>query len=155
MKHKQPWLVRATLQYPRIFQGWGMFSPNPVRVDGIVAIDAITLSGQRIDPLRDQPPDLNLSDEQGAGLNQIHQDYQNRIRLDGNKRYRTALQRFVLRYHDIRQQPGLRIVAFNVYWLNDKNPEPGRTRPTDHKRTCIWSWRSQACLLYTSDAADE
>ena len=144
LKHSQPWLVRATLRYPRIFQGWGMFSPNPVRVDGIVAIDAITKTGKHIDPLRDKAPDLYLSDERGAGLNQIQQDYQNRIRLDGNKGYRTALQRYILRYHVIRKRPELRIVAFNVYWLSDKNPAPGKIQPTDHKRTCIWSWRSQA-----------
>jgi hypothetical protein len=142
IKHKQPALVRASIVYPRLFQGWGMFAPNPIRVDGVVAIDAITVDGRHLDPLRGgSEPDLFLSDEEGCGLGQIPQDYMNRIRLDRNKRHRKALDRWLRAYHKRSGHAEDEIVFYNVYWLQDMNPEPGFTEPELHKKLCIASWR--------------
>jgi hypothetical protein len=142
LKHSQPKVVRAILQYPRIFQGWGMFAPNPIREDGVVAIDARTIDGRHVDPLRGgAPADLNLSDARGLGLNQIHQDYANRIRLDHNRPLREPLKRFLQRWHELTGKPEDEIVAFDVWWLRDHNPEPGKLEPTEHQKICILSWR--------------
>jgi len=147
LKHKQPALVRASIVYPRLFQGWGMFSPNPIRVDGVVAIDALTIDGRHIDPLRGgAEPDLNLSDERGCGLQQIPQDYMNRIRLDGNKRHRRALERWLQTYHERTGNPDDEIIYFAVYWLQDECPEPGEIEPQLHKKICIASWRKRRAL---------
>ena len=142
IKHKQPAPVRASIVYFRLFQGWGMFAPNPIRVDGVVAIDAITKDGRHIDPLRGgAEPDLNLSDERGCGLHQIPQDYMNRIRLDGNKRPRRALERWLRTYHERTGNPDDEIVYFAVYWLQDVCPAPGEIEPDHHKKICLASWR--------------
>ncbi|HZO15763.1 MAG TPA: HTTM domain-containing protein [Polyangiaceae bacterium] len=140
-KHQQPKLVRATLQYPRIFQGWGMFAPNPIREDGIVAVDARTVDGRRIDPFSGTEPDLNLSDARGLGLNQIHQDYFNRIRLDHNRPFRKPLGEWLQRYHRETGRAEDEIVAYDIWWLRDKNPLPGELEPTKHEKICIASWR--------------
>lgn len=141
IKHSQPKWMQATIVYPRLFQGWGMFAPNPIRVDGVVAIDAITVDGRHIDPLRGgAEPDLFLSDERGCGLQQIPQDYMNRIRLDGNKRHRRALERWLQSYHERTGNPADEIVSYGVYWLQDMCPEPGELEPSHHRKICIASW---------------
>lgn len=141
LKHQQPWLVRAALGYPRIFQGWGMFAPNPVREDGMGAIDAYTIDGRRIDPLTGKSPDLDLSDARGLGLGQIEQDYWNRIRLDRNRTYHKALSDYLQSWHRITGSPQDEIVAFDVWWLRDQCPEPGSLTPTNHEAVCLVSWR--------------
>ncbi|MBM4374815.1 MAG: HTTM domain-containing protein [Deltaproteobacteria bacterium] len=141
LKHAQPWLLRAALGYPRIFQGWGMFAPNPVREDGVGAIDAYTIDGRRIDPLTGGEPDLDLSDARGLGLGQIEQDYWNRIRLDRNRVYHKPLGDYLRAWHERTGSPQDELVAFDVWWLRDRCPDPGNLTPTDHERVCLMSWR--------------
>ncbi|MEM6790181.1 MAG: HTTM domain-containing protein [Myxococcota bacterium] len=146
MKHTQPKAIRAVIGYPRLFQGWGMFAPNPIRKDGRVGIDAITVDGRHIDPLRvigglSPAPDLDLSDDRGSGYNQIHQDYQNRIQRDQNRSHRTALQRLLTSWHERTGRPQDEIVHFDVYWLRDDNPAPGALAPKNPQRRCLASWR--------------
>lgn len=141
LKHQLPKPLRAAIVYPRLFQGWGMFSPNPVRIDGVLAIDAITIDGRHLDPLRGKEPDLDLSDDRGAGLNQIHQDYGNRIRQDRNKVHRGALERFLQSYHRFTGNPNDEIVHYAVWWLRDHCPDPGADTPTNHEKVCLASWR--------------
>ena len=147
IKHKQPWLMRISLQYLRIFQGWGMFSPNPIRKDGVVAVDAVLVTGEHIDPFSGEPPDLDLSDERGCGLNQVHQDYFNRIRLDRNQRYRRPMEEWFKKRHILSGNPDDEIVFYNVWWLTDKNPAPGKTEPTEHEKICLASWRKPGARL--------
>lgn len=140
LKHKAPAFIRATVGYPRIFQGWGMFAPNPIRDDGVVAVDAITIDGRHIDPFSGDVPDLNLSDARGTGLDQIEQDYFNRIRLDRNKTFRAQMEHWITSYHLETGRPEDEIVFFNAYWLQDHNPEPGSLEPYDHEMRCIHSY---------------
>lgn len=140
-KHQLPKPIHALVVYPRLFQGWGMFAPNPVREDGVLAIEAVTIDGRRLDPLRGKEPDLDLSDDRGAGLNQIHQDYGNRIRQPGNRHHRQALDRFLKGYHHFTNRPDDEIVAYVVWWLRDQCPEPGSLTPTQHEKVCLASWR--------------
>jgi len=141
LKHEQPAIVRMSIQYPRTFQGWGMFAPNPIREDGIVTVDAITIDGRHVDPFSGKPPDMNLSDARGLGLSQIQQDYFNRIRLDRNKQYRKPMGEWIRRHHRRTGNPSDEIVFYNVWWLTDRCPERGSTEPTDHEMICIASWR--------------
>ncbi|MDI1477099.1 HTTM domain-containing protein [Polyangium sp. y55x31] len=140
-KHQQPWLMQATLGYPRMFQGWGMFAPNPISDDGSISIDAVTIGGRRVDPFTGEAPDLNLSDARGLGLNQIWQDYFNRIRLDRNKVFRHGLKEYLLRWHEETGRPEDELVAFDVYWLRDQCPLPGQTQPYKHEKIAILTYR--------------
>ncbi|MEZ4443703.1 MAG: HTTM domain-containing protein [Polyangiaceae bacterium] len=148
MKHDVPGLIHMFLVYPRLFQGWGMFAPNPIREDGVVAIDAITVDGRHIDPLRGgAPPDLDLSDDRGSGLQQIEQDYMNRIRMKDNARFRHPLRLWLQSYHQRTGRPEDEIIFFEVFWLTDQNPEPGSDKPTDHEAICIASWKKRGARL--------
>lgn len=143
LKHEQPWFVRATLSYPRMFQGWGMFAANPITDDGVIAVDAITVDGRHVDPFTGEAPDLDLTDARGLGLGQIRQDYFNRIRFDGNKVFRKpqGLQEWILRYHERTGRPEDEIVAFDVFWVRDQCPRPGERRPYNNENIPILSYR--------------
>lgn len=142
LKHKQPDIVQATLVYPRLFQGWGMFAPNPIREDGALAVDAITVDGRHVDPFTGLAPDLDLTDARGLGLGQILQDYFNRIRLDRNKAFRKpGLQDWILAYPERTERPDDEIVAFDVYWLRDQCPAPGELKPSKNEAIPILSYR--------------
>ncbi|MBK8254566.1 MAG: hypothetical protein IPK82_18100 [Polyangiaceae bacterium] len=141
LKPKMPPYMAATVAYPRMFQGWGMFAANPITDDGSVSIDAITIDGRHIDPFTGEAPDLDLSDARGLGLGQIRQDYFNRIRLDRNKVYRDGLKDYLLRWHKETGNPNDELVAFDVYWLRDQCPPPGQAKPTNHQRQAILTYR--------------
>ncbi|XXX76312.1 hypothetical protein WMF30_52545 [Sorangium sp. So ce134] len=142
LKHTQPKIVQATIVYPRLLQGWGMFAPNPITEDGSISVDAITVDGRHVDPFTGLPPDLDLSDARGLGLGQIQQDYFNRIRLDRNKVFRKpGLQDYLLRYHERTGRPDDEIVAFDVYWVRDQCPKPGESAPYKNEAIPILSYR--------------
>lgn len=141
LKHNQPALVQATIGYPRMYQGWGMFAPNPISDDGSVSIDAITLDGRHIDPFTGEAPDLDLTDARGLGLGQIRQDYWNRIRLDRNTVFRQGLKEYLLHWHEETGHPEDELVAFDVFWLRDQCPLPGQTRPYKHEKIPILTYR--------------
>ncbi len=141
LHHKPPRVARAALGYPRLFQGWGMFSPNPVREDGIAAVDGYTIDGRRVDPFTGREPDLNLADARGLGLGQIEQDYFNRIRLDRNRAYHKPLSEYLANWHLRTGNPKDQLVAFDVYWLEDDCPAPRSLTPTNHRSVCLISWR--------------
>ncbi|WP_437926925.1 hypothetical protein WMF37_49170 [Sorangium sp. So ce291] len=142
LKHTQPKFVQATIVYPRLLQGWGMFAPNPITEDGSISVDAITVDGRHVDPFTGLPPDLDLSDARGLGLGQIQQDYFNRIRLDRNKAFRRpGLQDYLLRYPERTGRPEDEIVAFDVYWVRDQCPKPGESAPYKNEAIPILSYR--------------
>lgn len=141
LKPKVPPYMAATVGYPRMFQGWGMFAANPITDDGSLSVDAVTIDGRHVDPFTGEAPDLDLLDARGLGLGQIRQDYFNRIRLDRNKVYRDGLKDYLMRWHKETGNPNDELVAFDVYWLRDQCPRPGEGKPYNHERLAILSWR--------------
>jgi hypothetical protein len=136
-----PAVVAATIGYPRLFQGWGMFAPNPITEDGTVVVDARTLDGQRVDPFTGKEPDLDLLHVQGLGLGQLPQDYFNRIRLDHNAVYRQGLADYLRAYPKRTGRPGDELVALDVYWVRAQCPGPDRDRPYDNQAVALLTWR--------------
>ncbi len=136
-----PRFLQVTITYPRLFQGWGMFAPNPIQDDGVLAIDAYTVDGRRIDPFTGRAPDLDLTDSRGEGLSQLRQDYANRIRLDRNQIYREDLREYLTRWHLLTRRPADELVAFDVYWVRAKCPKPGEREPTNGEAVALLTWR--------------
>lgn len=141
LKPKLPAVMAATLVYPRLFQGWGMFAPNPITDDGSITVDARTIDGRRVDPFTRKEPDLDLTDSRGLGLEQIWQDYFNRIRLDRNQVFRQGLKDYLLRWHLETGRPEDELVAFDVYWVRDQCPKPDEKRPTKNETIAILTYR--------------
>lgn len=141
LKPDPPDFMSATINYPRLFQGWGMFAPNPIVEDGILSVDAYTIDGRNIDPLTGEKPVLDIRDLRGAGLSQLRQDYGNRIRMDRNQAYRDGLRDYLLRWHERTGRAEDELIAFDVYWVRDKCPPPGQDRPAPSDRAALISWR--------------
>ncbi len=143
-----PWIpaplhavMTACIQYPRLFQGWNMFSPNPITEDGSLTVEAWTIDGRHIDPFTGEAPDLDLTDARGLGLNQIWQDYFNRIRLDRNKAYRQGLSEYLQAWHLRTGRPEDELVAFDVYWVRDQCPKPHEDKPYKNETIALLTWR--------------
>jgi hypothetical protein len=138
---KMPGFMFATIEYPRLFQGWGMFAPNPITDDGIVVVDGRTIDGRKIDPFTGRAPDLDLTDSEGEAIGQIPQDYFNRIRMDRNVPFRQGLEEYLRQWHLRTGRPQDELVAFDVYWLKDQCPRIGEDRPYGNELLALLSWR--------------
>ncbi len=139
--NERPQIMHATIGYPRLYQGWGMFAPNPITDDGTVVVDAYTIDGRRIDPFTGKEPELDLTHAQGLGLGQIQQDYFNRIRLDQNQVFRQGLADYLRAWHLRTGRPQDELVAFDVYWVRDQCPRPGEDKPYANEDIPILTWR--------------
>jgi hypothetical protein len=140
-KPPMPKVMEAMIGYPRIYQGWGMFSPNPIRDDGTIVVDARTVDGRSIDPFTGKEPALDLTISDGLGLGQIQQDYFNRIRLDGNTRYRQGLSEYLRAWHHHTGRPEDELVSFDVYWVRDQCPKLDEKKPYQNELYAILTWR--------------
>jgi hypothetical protein len=134
-------VMDASIGYPRLYQGWGMFAPNPIKDDGVITVDAMTSDSRHVDPFTGKEPDLDLTDSEGEALGQIQQDYFNRIRLDRNKVFRQGLQEWILRYPQRTGKPEDEIIAYDVYWVRAWCPKPGGDKPYNNETIAIMSWR--------------
>ncbi len=151
LKVKQPELLKPIVVYPRMFQGWSMFAPNPPTTDGMIVVDAVTADGRRIDPFNFAasgwtgpapetiPPRL--------GQDQFFCDYTNRIHQKGNAPYRDAFKDWILKHHERTGRPQDRVVSFEVHWLEDTSPPPGELEARDTKRTKVFEHRGGRPLL--------
>ena len=138
---KMPGFMMATLGYPRLYQGWGMFAPNPITDDGTIVVDGRTVDGRKIDPFTGEAPDLDLTDSDGLAIGQIQQDYFNRIRLDRNAAYRQGLEAYLRQWHLRTGRPQDELVAFDVYWVRDQCPKIGDDKPYGNETLAILTWR--------------
>lgn len=137
----RPDWISMTIEYPRLFQGWGMFAPNPIIEDGILVIDAYTIDGRRIDPYNGGAVDLDITDDTSRGISQLRQDYGNRIRLDHNKHYRDGIINWLQGYPEMTGNPNDEIVAFDVYWVRAKCPAVGKNQSTANDPVALLTWR--------------
>jgi hypothetical protein len=136
-----PSVIQATIGYPRLYQGWGMFAPNPITDDGVITVDARTVDGRSVDPFTGKAPILDLTRVAGLGLGQIPQDYFNRIRLDHNATFRQGLGDWLRAYHVRTGRPEDEIVSYDVYWVRDQCPNLAQKEPTANETIAILTWR--------------
>jgi len=125
---RQPQWMAEVVAYPRIFQGWSMFAPEPPYEDGHLVVDARTQDGRKLDPLTGKPPDFDPYAPNGWGLSQLWCDYENRIRFASNAGNRQYLRDYLLNLYRYEGRAQDRLVAFDVWWVQDKSPPPGQKR---------------------------
>ncbi len=130
VQFKRPRWVETLVDYPRLYQGWQMFAPEPPYEDGTLVVDARTLDGRKLDPLTGRQPDFNPDTPTGWGHSQFWCDYENKIRFAGHAHHRKHLVDYLLKYQERTGNPQDRLVAFDVWWMEDKSPPPGETKST-------------------------
>jgi hypothetical protein len=130
--------LRSLVLYPRLLQGWGLFSPDAPNVDGTVVVDAITADGRHVDPFTGQPPDFEAALHGPWGQSQLYGDYFQRISWDSLKRYRSDLKHYLLVRHELEGlPPNDRITSFEVWWVTNDSPPPGSVTPTNIQKSLL------------------
>lgn len=130
VKIHQPSWARALVEYGRLFQGWGMFSPDAPTTDGWLVIDAVLDDGRRVDPQTGQPPVFGPADARRLRWDQFWGSYSLRIASRRNGTYRQGLVDWLRApVRRLKLGPEARVAAVTVYWIGDRVPDlsrPGR-----------------------------
>jgi predicted DCC family thiol-disulfide oxidoreductase YuxK len=121
------WVVSVVNTF-RLLEGWGMFAPEPPYDDGHVVVDARTKDGRKLDPFTGKLPDFDPYTTTGWGHEQFWCDYNNRIRFDWHVPNRQHLREYLKHWHEYYGTPADELVAFDVWWVGDKSPPPGKVR---------------------------
>ena len=133
----QPPALQAVVEYGRLFQGWKMFAPDAPRDNGVLVVDALTTTGEHVDPLTGEAPRFEVAPPGGRyPMQQSWCDYTNRIRERGYAEYRPMLRDYILR----ARPGGARIRSFDVWWVWQVTPPPGQQWATDIKRDRVFSY---------------
>jgi predicted DCC family thiol-disulfide oxidoreductase YuxK len=114
----------------RLLEGWGMFAPEPPYEDGRLVVDARTKDGRKIDPFTGKLPDFTTDTRTGWGHEQFWCDYNNKIRFSWFAQHRQFLREYLRRWHEFTKNPADQLVAFDVWWVEDKSPKPGERKTT-------------------------
>jgi hypothetical protein len=136
----QPEYTRVLAHKMRFLQGWFMFSPNPVKDDGTIIVDAITVDGRHVDPFWNQPPNFDLLNAKSFGYNQIWSDCFNRIHSNGNRSYRDSMIGYMRRLPIRTGHPNDALESGEVYWVKDMNPRFGTTKSYAYGKELLFTF---------------
>jgi hypothetical protein len=142
----EPRWAKAVIEYPRILQGWRMFSSEPSRVDSMIYVDAVTTAGVHVDPYNavasDQPYPAGTVIPTHMGQSQFFVMYSERIPYDGYAVYRTAFAEWLLAYPQRTGRAEDCLLSYDVYLVTDRTPELGshaKPTPLDRQRFMSYS----------------
>jgi hypothetical protein len=138
LKTRPEWMT-AMVVYPRLFQGWSMFAPDPPRDDGKIVVEGRTKDGRHFDPLSQGTPDYQLNPPGGFAMNQLWGDFHRRIWQQRFRAYWNGFRDYLRTHHEITGHPENELVAFEVYYVSELVPVPGE-RPTPPKKEKLFSW---------------
>lgn len=122
---KRPEWMTQIIGYTRMLEGWGMFAPEPPYEDGRLVVDGRTVDGRKLDPFTDDEPVFDPESPRGWGHDQLWCDYSNHIRWQHNQGRRQFMRNYLLNQHLYSGRPQDKLVAFDVWWIQDKSPKPG------------------------------
>ncbi len=136
--HEPQW-AKAVIEYPRILQGWRMFSSEPSRVDSMIYVDAVTAGGRHVDPYNavasDQPFPAGGVVPTHMGQSQFFVMYSERIPYDGYAAYRQAFSEWLVAYPDRTHHPEDCLLSYEAYLVTDQSPALGsHEKPTPLSR---------------------
>jgi hypothetical protein len=127
LKLPQPKWMTQVIWYPRLTQGWQMFSPDAPTGERLLYVDAVTFGGRHVDPLNEAasrvaplpldhiPPHLEQDE--------WWHDYVRGV--PEAEAYWRALKEWILAYHLRTGKSEDRIISFEARLLETENPPPG------------------------------
>jgi hypothetical protein len=101
--------------YPRLFQRWGLFAPDPPKRLGTLVAEAQTASGVTLDPITGETSPRRPDPLMAA--------YFTSISLPSRVTYVNELREYVRRTGDLRS-PADKLVRFNVDWVESPIADP-------------------------------
>jgi hypothetical protein len=119
--------VYSFVAYPRLFQDWKLFAPEPSRRQGAFVVDAQTGKGVRIDPLTGRAPLESLDPKKFDTRSRpapLMGAYFASINQSSRMMYVDELRNYLQRLGDLRES-GDKLVWFNVNWIEAAIPPPG------------------------------
>ena len=141
----EPRWAKAVIEYPRILQGWRMFSSEPSRTDSMIYVDATTAGGVHVDPYNavasDQLYPAGTVVPTHMGQSQFFVMYSERIPYDGYANYRQAFQEWLLAYPQRTGRAEDCLLSYDVYLVTDRSPDFGsHAKPTPLSRQRFMSY---------------
>jgi len=127
MQLKRPEWMTEVIGYTRMLEGWGMFAPEPPYDDGRLVVDGRTADGRKFDPFTNDTPEFDPESPRGWGHDQLWCDYSNHIRWPHNQGRRQFLRNYLINQHLYSRRPQDQLTSFDVWWISDKSPPPGKT----------------------------
>lgn len=127
LKWGQPKWILQIVGYPRMFQGWGMFSSDVPVGERMLYVDAVTFGGRHVDPFNEAgsrvatlpveriPPHMEQDE--------FWCDYTNRI--PERQVYWRMLKEWIMNYHLRTQRREDRVISFEAKLLESDSPPPG------------------------------
>lgn len=124
-KPNRPEWVVALVVYPRLFQGWSMFAPDPPREDGWMIVDGRTVDGRKLDPTTGKEPNFSMDLPGGPDFSAQWGAFHMRIFENRFRVYYNGVRDYLLRTHEINGKPEDRLVAFDAWYLSRMVGPPG------------------------------
>jgi hypothetical protein len=142
-KPPQPKWITQLVVYPRLLQGWQMFSSDVPTGERMLYVDAITFSGRHVDPFNEAgsrvatlpveriPPHMEQDE--------FWCDYTNRI--PENEAYWRALKEWIFNYHHRTHRVEDRIISFEARIIEGDAPAFGETQSKNFRTKVMLSAR--------------
>ncbi len=130
----RPLTLAAIVTYPRIFQGWSMFAPEPPRSDGRLVIDGRTRDGRRFDPLTGSEPVFEVHADGTPRTNLIWGYFHTRIAEDRFRAYWNGVRDYVMNHHKLTERPQDELASFDAYYVTETFPAPGAKKTPAERR---------------------
>jgi hypothetical protein len=124
-------MVYRIVAYPRLFQRWRLFAPEPPKRPGKLVAEAQTANGEKLDRLTGSPPHQG---ERIAGADERPEPlmlaYFTNISQPSRSTYVNELREYLRRVGD-RRAPGDKLVWFNVDWIEAPISAPEGESPPE------------------------
>ena len=145
LKWGQPKWMQQILGYPRLFQGWGMFSSDVPVGERMLYVDAVTFGGRHVDPFNEAgsrvatlpveriPPHMEQDE--------FWCDYTNRI--PERQVYWRMLKEWILAYHLRTMRREDRIISFEAKLIESDSPPPGEFEARNIRTKVMMTDRDQ------------
>ncbi|MEP6654552.1 MAG: HTTM domain-containing protein [Myxococcales bacterium] len=139
--NNRPAWMAEVLYYLRVYQTWGMFSPDVPTTDGGIVIAALLADGTRIDPLTGRAPDFDAPLHGPYRLDHDWSEYMFYYPWERHRSFRAGLRDYVVRRHQAQEPaPEKRLQSFEVYFVTADCPPPGELQPRNLKRELMISY---------------
>ena len=135
-KSRPEWMTSLVL-FPRLFQGWSMFAPGPPMEDGRVVVDGRTADGRKLDPFTGKEPSWDIQPPGGFRMNQLWGDFHRRIGEQRFRAYVPGVRDMLRTFHVTTGRPEDAMVAFDVWYVSETVPPPGKPRRKARRRKLI------------------